>query len=285
LELDFSEEDVAFANRDELLDLIKELRETLSRIMASFEQGNVMKNGVPVVILGPPNAGKSTLLNRILNEERAIVSEIPGTTRDAVEDSINIKGILFRFIDTAGIRETGDVVENIGIQRAMDRAGSAKLIILLSDASQSDRTSFEKMTAGLEVKEGQAVLHVINKVDKLGVEEAEKLEKVMDKASTFLISAKEGHGVDALLEGLVGMALPDQSEGEGIIVSNLRHLEALKACDKMLETTVQGINENRSTELIAMDVRQALHHLGLITGEVSTDDLLSNIFSRCCIGN
>ena len=282
LELDFSEEDVEFANKEQLEALVRELHSTVLQMIDSFDRGNVFKNGIPVAIIGAPNVGKSTLLNQILKEDKAIVSEFAGTTRDAIEDVFNINGVVFRFIDTAGLRETSDFVENIGIQKAKEKAESAKLILHLMDVNDVDPTSLlEEQTelAGVDLERN---FIVFNKIDSCSEGKLKELKTVCSDAS--FLSAKNGDGVEALLEKLNQYAQKGMSDGEGVVVSNVRHLEALKNCDEALVRTLKGIDDGMSSELLAMDVRQALHYLGEITGEVCTDDLLGNIFSKFCIG-
>ena len=281
LELDFSEEDVDFANRDDLKKLIRDIQEALGVLMKSFDQGNVLKHGVPVAIIGKPNVGKSTLLNSILQEDRAIVSEIPGTTRDFIEDDVSIGGVMFRFIDTAGLRETTDVVENIGIDKAKKKAESAKIVLRLMDADDAE--------VQLTVDSGQSTgerleLFVINKIDKLSSDQLNLLKKSYSDESTCFISAKDGTGVNDLLDRLLAFINLGRGENSGVVVSNIRHLEALQKSNESLTRALEGVENNMSSELVAMDVRQSLHYLGEITGEVSTDDLLGNIFSRFCIG-
>ncbi len=282
LELDFAEEDVDFANRDDLKELINRIRETLDKLTRSFEQGNVLKNGVPVAIIGKPNVGKSTLLNAILQEDRAIVSDIPGTTRDVIEDEVSIGGVMFRFIDTAGLRETDDKVESIGIERARKMAVQARIIIHLTDATDMELNS-EFGVRNSEFGNGFH-LNVVNKIDKVPEDKLTDLGKKLNKENSCFISAKEGSGIEELLDKLLEFVNSGQSEEGGVVISNIRHLEALQKSDEALERAFNGLENNISSELVAMDVRQSLHYLGEITGEVTTDDLLGNIFSKFCIG-
>lgn len=284
LELDFSEEDVDFANRDELKGLIEELRKEFSAMMKSFEQGNVIKNGVPVAIIGEPNVGKSTLLNAILKEERAIVSDIPGTTRDFIEDDISIGGVLFRFIDTAGLRETNDEIEGKGIERAKERARNAKIVLKMIDGNSEFGIRPPAGRAGnLEFGGEARVFKLVNKIDLLDGSKKQELLNAKED-DTFFISAKTGEGVEELLDALLDTIRIGKAETGGVVVSNVRHLEALQQCDSALERSLHGIESGVSSDLVAMDVRQALHYLGEITGEVSNEDLLGNIFSKFCIG-
>jgi tRNA modification GTPase len=282
LELDFSEEDVDFADRTQLKKLIDELLSGIEQMIESFDRGNVLKNGVPVAIIGKPNVGKSTLLNRILQEDKAIVSDIPGTTRDAIEDVVNIGGIAFRFIDTAGLRETTDKVESMGIDRARKKAEAARIVLRLIDVSDGRMKDEEEQKIS-EVG-GRLELNVFNKIDTLDQKSIDDLKEKYGHERSIFISAKEGSGTDELLNHLQDYIAKSKGDGGGVVVSNVRHLEALQHCKEALDRSMTGLNEGISSELVAMDVRQALHYLGEITGEVTTDDLLGNIFSRFCIG-
>jgi len=285
LELDFSEEDVEFANRDDLRILISRLLSNISNLIRSFELGNVIKNGVPVVIAGKPNVGKSTLLNVLLNEERAIVSDIAGTTRDTIEDEVNIEGIVFRFIDTAGIRETQDIVETKGVERTFEKIKSSAVVFYLFDATETSGTEFDKIVKDLKIviqeHNGHLIL-VCNKVD-LGQQEILKVQFEVYPEMIF-ISAKEKlniqHLEDALLEAVNINAL-NSSE---VIISSLRHHDALLKTAAALEKVLYGIENPVTSDFLALDIKQALYYLGEITGQVTTDDLLENIFSKFCIG-
>lgn len=277
LELDFSEEDVEFANRDELRALVEKIRAFVAKLMDSFRYGNAVKNGVPVAIIGKPNAGKSTLLNALLNEERALVSSIAGTTRDSIEDEVIIQGIRFRFIDTAGIRETLDTIEAMGVKRSLEKMKSAAIVLLIHDAAEPEaalKVTLEDLKASLANTEAH-VISLANKSDLLNLENA---------TADLAISAKTGAGLDALRTALVNTIESGKVSAGDVIVTNTRHLQALKATDESLERTLDGLTSGMSGDLVAMDIRQALHHLGSITGEITTDDLLGNIFSRFCIG-
>lgn len=279
LELDFSEEDVEFANRDQLKNLINKIQVIVQKLVQSFEQGNVLKNGVPVVIAGKPNVGKSTLLNAFLNEERAIVSDIAGTTRDTIEDEINIHGVTFRFIDTAGIRETADVIEAKGVERTREKMKQARLIIYLFDPTQD---KVEEVQAQLPEIERLQIpfVTIINKSDLLS--EAQK--DVYNALNPLYISAKEQIGVEELKDELINHVQLGNLNTDDVMVTNIRHVEALQKTADSLERVIYGIDNPVTSDFLAMDIRQALYHLGEITGSVSTDDLLDNIFSKFCIG-
>lgn len=279
LELDFSEEDVEFANRDQLKNLINKIKVIVQKLVQSFEQGNVLKNGVPVVIAGKPNVGKSTLLNAFLNEERAIVSDIAGTTRDTIEDEINIHGVTFRFIDTAGIRETADIIEAKGVERTREKMKQARLIIYLFDPMQDKIDEVQSQL--LEIENLQIpFLTIINKSDLL----SDKQKAEYDPLNPLYISAKEQIGVEELKEELINRVQLGNLNTDDVMVTNIRHVEALQKTSDSLERVLFGIDNPVTSDFLAMDIRQALYHLGEITGSVSTDDLLDNIFSKFCIG-
>ncbi len=277
LELDFAEEDVEFADREGLTQLIDTIRNLIGQLIQSFEYGNVIKHGIPVVIAGKPNAGKSTLLNALLNEEKAIVSDIPGTTRDFVEDQINIDGIVFRFTDTAGLRETTDEIESIGVKRTLEKMQQASIIIYLVDLGSDSVASVKDQLK--ELKDSNAnYLLVGNKSDKAKKE----LKDFVLKEKGLLISAKENSNLDELKSHLKSFIKePNQSD---VVITNVRHVESLQQTDEALKRVLNGIRAGTSNDLVAQDIRTALHHLGEITGEVTTDDLLENIFSKFCIG-
>lgn len=278
LELDFSEEDVEFANRGQLKRLILQITKVTGKLIASFEQGNVMKNGVPVVIAGKPNVGKSTLLNALLNEERAIVSDIAGTTRDTIEDEITISGILFRFIDTAGIRYTEDVVEAIGVERTREKMRQAKLIIYLVDPLQSTQTIKDQIAEVNSLNIPQVT--VVNKSDLLSPQQQHDLAAL----NPSFISAKNKEGIEELKEEILRKVNLHQISTDDVLVSNIRHVEALQKTQEALERVLHGIDNPVTSDFLSMDIKQALHYLGEITGTVTTDDLLENIFSKFCIG-
>jgi len=279
LELDFGEEDVEFANRDQLRDLINKIHRVLYRLISSFEQGNVMKNGVPVVIAGKPNVGKSTLLNALLNEERAIVSEIAGTTRDTIEDEMSIKGVVFRFIDTAGIRETADIIEAKGVERTREKMKQAKLIMYLFDpvvqASEEISEQLEELKAL-----GIPFVGIVNKKDLLD----ESLIRSLDSLKLNFISAREKEGIDELKDEILRKVNLHKISNDDVIVSNIRHVEALQKTEEALARVLYGLDNPVTSDFLAMDIKQALYYLGEITGAVTTDDLLDNIFSKFCIG-
>ena len=276
LELDFSEEDVEFADRDKFNKLLKKIKTALKRLVDSFAVGNVIKNGIPVAILGEPNVGKSTLLNALLNEEIAIVSDVAGTTRDTIEDDLIIEGIHFRFIDTAGLRETSDKVESIGIQKALEKAKKAQVVIYLMDATK-DFSQQLLEAEELKLKLANKLVVVVNKIDR----NPDIKEKVKD---ALFISAKQKKGLEALTDTLISFVNTGALSNNQTIVSNSRHVYALNKSLKQIIKTIEGLNSGISGEFLAMDIRQALYHLGEITGEISTDDLLDNIFSNFCIG-
>lgn len=279
LELDFGEEDVEFANRDQLHELILRIQSVISRLIHSFEQGNVIKNGVPVVIAGKPNVGKSTLLNTLLNEERAIVSDIAGTTRDTIEDEINIAGVTFRFIDTAGIRHTEDLIEAKGVERTREKMKQARLIVYLFDPTQDQVTDvLEQIT---EVRDLDIpFVTIINKADLLTDQQREEYQQL----APLYISAKQQTGIEELKEELLRQVNLSQINEDDVMVTNIRHVEALQKTEEALTKVLYGLDNPVTSDFLAMDIRQALHHLGEITGQVSTDDLLENIFSKFCIG-
>ncbi|MGW9686028.1 tRNA uridine-5-carboxymethylaminomethyl(34) synthesis GTPase MnmE [Flagellimonas sp. 2504JD1-5] len=279
LELDFSEEDVEFANREQFNKLLNKISEVLKKLIDSFALGNVIKNGIPIAIVGEPNVGKSTLLNTLLNEERAIVSDIPGTTRDTVEDQISINGINFRFIDTAGIRETTDKVEKIGIERTFDEVGKARLIIYLFDGINGNISQFESIQKKYPTKE---LLPICNKMDILDKNEMASILKKIP--NTIFLSAKLGSGVKNLEHKLLSLVGSGKLRSGETIVTNSRHYDSLLKALEEIQKVKEGMENGLSSDLMSIDIRQALYHLGEITGSVTTDDLLGNIFSNFCIG-
>lgn len=284
LELDFSEEDVEFADRDDLKNLVLSIQKVIHRLVESFELGNVIKNGIPVAIVGKPNSGKSTLLNVLLEEDRAIVSEIPGTTRDVIEDDISIDGILFRFIDTAGIRQTSDLIEQIGVSRTFEKIQKSSIIVYLFDVHELTSKELQKEID--EIKEHQnersQLIIVGNKIDKEDLAYTER-EFAAFKDILF-ISAKERINMDALRKRFVDLFDSRTINVTETVVTNIRHMQALHNAGSALEKVYDSLNKNVSGELISVDIKTALHHLGLITGEVTNEDLLQNIFSKFCIG-
>ena len=285
LELDFSEEDVEFVDRSQLRELLKQLRTKIDHLLQSFALGNVIKNGVPVVIVGQTNVGKSTLLNTLLGEERAIVSDIHGTTRDTIEDSIQLNGIKFCFIDTAGIRHTNETIEQLGIERTYEKIRKASVILLLLDATQPEsfETSVRQVVA--HISEKQYLIVLLNKCDKQDTTETKKI--ISNKYSQFpviTISAKQKQGIDELITQLVKTVNLSSLSNNETIVTNVRHYEALQRTQEALTRVETGFDENIPSDLIAQDIRESLYHLGTITGQISTDEILGNIFSKFCIG-
>lgn len=281
LELDFSQEDVEFADRTQFYDLIKELTVSTNQLIQSFSLGNVIKNGVSVAIVGKPNAGKSTLLNSLLNENRAIVSEIPGTTRDTIEEVINIDGILFRLIDTAGIREhTADIIETEGVERSLEKIKKAGLVLYLFDAADDIMEIVEKK-AQLQ-QQGINFLLVANKIDVPG-EEATK-DKFSKLGGVIFISARYQLHTEVLKERMVDAILQGNMETENTIITNARHYHALKEVAASLSEIKNGLDNNIPGDLLALDIRRCLQYLGEITGEITHQDQLDYIFSKFCIG-
>jgi tRNA modification GTPase len=274
LELDFAEEDVEFAKRPELIALVSNLMEVIQSLTQTFAYGNAIKQGIPTVIVGKPNAGKSTLLNALLNEERAIVSDIAGTTRDTIEEVFVIDGIAFRLIDTAGIREhAADSIEEIGIERTLDKIAQASIVIYLFDAAHTPEQAWRADIAKLS-QQKNVVIPVANKVD---------VANHFSAMDVMGISAKTQQGMDALRNKIVSTVRHDAIAND-VIITNVRHYEALRQAHEALQQVLNGIDMRQSGELLAFDIRKALFHLGEITGEVTTDDLLANIFSKFCIG-
>ena len=281
LELDFSQEDVEFADRKQFHALVEEMMLTTQQLTSSFQLGNVIKNGVSVAIIGKPNAGKSTLLNTLLNENRAIVSEIPGTTRDTIEEIINIDGILFRLIDTAGIREhTSDVIETAGVERSLEKMKQADLVLYLFDV-EDEKPAVATMRSEIE-KEQLNYLLVGNKIDQFGEEEARA--KFGDRDKIVFISAKQHLHTETLKERMVDSVLQGQVQTENTIITNARHYHALIEVEKSLIDIKAGLDNKLPGDLLALDIRRCLHYLGEITGEVSNEDMLDYIFSKFCIG-
>lgn len=282
LELDFSQEDVEFADRSQLEELIEKIQQKVNRLVDSFKLGNAIKHGVPVAIVGAPNAGKSTLLNALLNEEKAIVSDIAGTTRDVIEDTMIMNGVEFRFIDTAGIRETTDRIEIMGIERSFEQIRKASVVLLLFDLKQQTETqiltqleSFRKSTIGAE----QALVGVFNKSDEITMGQFPNLA-----AHGVFISAKNHQGLNELKAQLLQVVQQFSIDQDQLIVTNVRHYEVLKKCQVALRKLVEGMEQQIPGDLLAMDIRETLYHLGEITGTITNDELLGNIFSKFCIG-
>lgn len=281
LELDFAEEDVVFANRQQLKNLLTQLKTSISKLQSSFQLGNVIRHGVTTVIAGRPNAGKSTLLNALLNEERAIVSEIPGTTRDTIEEVININGILFRMVDTAGIRAATDVLEKIGVEKTMEKIRQSALLLYVFDVKDMNREDLLYDLSRLPVG-NIPVLVVGNKSD--GEIMADLHAAFYDVPNIFFISAKEHQHLDELKHQLVDRVLHEEQLNDRTIVTNARHYEALLKTGEALDDVLNALSAGTSQELFAADIRRALNYLGEITGEITNDDILASIFSKFCIG-
>lgn len=282
LELDFSEEDVEFASRIHLRELAETLHDRISTLAASFSTGSALKDGVPVAIVGEPNAGKSTLLNQLLHDNRAIVSDIPGTTRDTIEDTMEIDGVLYRFIDTAGIRDTTDSVENLGIERSYAAIGRARIVVwLVTPDTPAGR--YEEMRAAIlsHLTEGTELITVINKIDLL---ETTPATGFGHDGESIGISAATGENIPRLLEALHRLSGVGLTEGADLIVTNARHYEALVNARDSISRVISGLDSNLSGDFIAQDLRETIHHLSTITGTITTDTLLQTIFSRFCIG-
>jgi tRNA modification GTPase len=301
--LDFSDEDVEFAKRDEFMALLDTIESELKSLIYSFDLGNALRNGIPVTIIGKPNVGKSTLLNCLLDEDKAIVSDIPGTTRDIVEDVININGYVFRFIDTAGLHKTDDVVENMGIERTMEKIKNAKIILHVVDATNADRDSIKR-----EMTEFQSYLHeeasspsskkwvvVVNKIDKAGnmgkhiqctngvCDQDVKLIDGDNESDWIFISAKKGENIKAIIDLLCDY-VKSQDIDSRTIVTNVRHVEAMREALAAIQSACKGFEDGIPTDLVAIDVHQASYSLGSIIGEISNNELLDSIFGHFCIG-
>lgn len=292
LELDFAEEDVEFADRTQFHELLERIEFVLKRLIDSFAVGNVIKNGIPVAIVGEPNVGKSTLLNALLNEERAIVSDIAGTTRDTIEDELVINGIGFRFIDTAGIRETKDVVESIGIQKTFEKIEQAQVVLYLVDSSQLNANNLDELKneiAQIRNKYPQKTLiSIFNKKDLLSSNLIQKLEEELTTndghQKTLFISAKNKEGIDDLKNALLSFVNTGALRNNETIVTNTRHYDSLLKALEEIQKVKWGLDSRLSSDLMAIDIRSALHYFGEITGEVTNDELLGNIFANFCIG-
>ena len=288
LELDFAEEDVEFADRSAFTLLLKKIEVVLKRLLDSFSVGNVIKNGIPVAIVGEPNVGKSTLLNVFLNEDRAIVSDIAGTTRDTIEDEIVINGIGFRFIDTAGIRETQDIVESIGIKKTFEKITNSKVVMYLTDAFELATNTNRLSTIKIEIEKiknrfpQKPLLVIGNKADKLTHNQKQKVNNEIDEL--YLISAKEKQGIETLEDKLFSFVNTGALHNNETIVTNTRHYDSLLKAFEEVKKVQFGLQSNVPADLIAIDIKQALYHFGEITGEVTNDELLGNIFANFCIG-
>ena len=273
LELDFSQEDVEFADRQELCDLLKTLNSQLATLIGSFRMGNALKRGLPVAIVGLPNAGKSSLLNALLDDDRAIVSDIPGTTRDTVEELMTLGGVSFRFIDTAGLHHTSDAVESLGIERSLRAVTDARLVLYVHDATTAWRPP------ELELADKRVIV-VMNKVDLEGC----RSPVVGGRWPVVKVSAKRGDGIDALKQAMLEAVQEDMPADGDVLLSNARHYEALQRVQQALAHVAKGLVDGTPADLLAVDLRDALYHLGAVTGEVSSGEVLGNIFSRFCVG-
>jgi len=281
LELDFSQEDVEFADRKQLYELVAEVDYVTTSLINSFQLGNVIRNGVSIAIIGKPNAGKSTLLNALLNEDRAIVSEIPGTTRDTIEEIINIDGILFRLIDTAGIRQhTTDMIESVGVQRSLDKMKEADLVLYLFDVNETTSTDVEELKKNFAAQQIRYLL-VANKIDVIGENAARN--KFKDVSDVIFISAIQ-QSTDGLIQKMTDTILEGKVQTESTIVTNARHFHALQQLHSALEDVRKALADNIPGDLVALDIRRCLHYLGEITGEITNEDQLDYIFSKFCIG-
>lgn len=288
LELDFAEEDVAFADRDAFKALLEKISKVLRQLIDSFALGNVIKNGIPVAIVGAPNAGKSTLLNALLNEERAIVSDIAGTTRDTIEDEISIGGIGFRFIDTAGIRDTQDQIEQLGIAKTFEKIEQAQLVVYMVDLQKcskdlavitADAAALQKLK---ETYPKKPLLVLGNKADLISESAMAKIKESIPDLSP--LSAKEKEGIEPLKEAFLKVVHTGALHQNNTIVSNSRHYDALIRAQEEIAKVQEGLHAGLTSDLMAIDIRQALYHFGEITGEISSDELLGNIFANFCIG-
>jgi tRNA modification GTPase len=286
LELDFAEEDVEFADRTQFHELLERIEFVLKRLIDSFAVGNVIKNGIPVAIVGEPNVGKSTLLNALLNEERAIVSDIAGTTRDTIEDELVINGIGFRFIDTAGIRETKDVVESIGIQKTFEKIEQAQVVLFLVDSTELTMESLEGLKVEVEKIRNKypqkALLTIFNKKDKLDESLLKNLESQIE--NSIFISAKQKVGIEELKNELMSFVNTGALRNNETIVTNTRHYDSLLKALEEIQKVKWGLDSGISSDLMAIDIRSALYYFGEITGKVTNDELLGNIFANFCIG-
>jgi tRNA modification GTPase len=289
LELDFGEEDIEFADRDKLMEIVIFTKSLADNLASSFMLGNAIKNGIPVTITGKPNSGKSTLLNTLLMEEKAIVSEIAGTTRDTIEDTIVIEGIEYRFIDTAGLRKTSDIIENLGIKRTHEKIKQASVIFYLDDISDDA----ELINSGIDeirtliTDSGKRLFILINKIDQDKNEIVKELSeriKVEKKETLLFISAKQRTGIEELKKKLSETVLKEKLSSGSVIITNIRHYEAMMKVSESLDRVMNGLGNLIPSDLIAIDIRQAIHYLGEITGVITTDEILNNIFRNYCIG-
>jgi tRNA modification GTPase len=289
LELDFGEEDVEFADRQELKSIIVKVKELADRLANSFQLGNVLKNGIPVAIIGKPNSGKSTLLNSLLSEDKALVSEIPGTTRDSIEDTLVIDGIEYRFIDTAGLRETEDVIEIMGIKKTHEKINQASVILLVDEISDAAESINNRANVIREIiRESDKHLFIlINKTDQATADlQSEIAGRIIleEKDTLLFISAKKKTGLEILRHKLGEVVMKERLNSNDIIVTNIRHYESLCRVSESLERVISGLDNKVPEDFIAIDIRQAIYYLGEITGTITTDEILNNIFKNFCIG-
>ncbi len=289
LELDFGEEDVEFADRKQLVGIVDKVLKMSEELISSFSLGNAVKNGIPVVIMGRPNTGKSTLLNRLLKEDKAIVSEIPGTTRDAIEDTSVIDGIMFRFTDTAGLRDTSDIIENLGINKTIRKIREASVILVVADVNEGPSALSDVMDDLVSLPEtmDKKLVILVNKTDSdPDLKAGQFTEAILKdiKAKILFISALKGEGIDELKELLALEAGKEKLQTENVIINNIRHYEALLHVTESLKRVREGLDNNLQEDLIAIDIRHAIYYLGEITGEITTDEILGNIFRNFCIG-
>jgi tRNA modification GTPase len=289
LELDFSEEDVQFADRFSMTETVIKINSLVDKLAASFRLGNAIKKGIPVVIAGRPNVGKSSILNVLLQEERAIVSDIPGTTRDTVEEVLHVGGLLFRFIDTAGLRQGGDKIEELGIERTRGRLRKAEIVLAVAEAADrpEDIAAFAGIVSDLTGNSGARIILVINKSDLVTRSAAAAMKKELKSLCSFpvlCVSATNSYGMDELKSMLTASVETGRLDAPQYIVTNARHYEALKNVSESLQRVLNGFRDGIPTVLIATDVRQAIYYLGLITGKITPEDVLGQIFSKFCIG-
>ena len=285
LELDFSEEDVEFADRKQFEDLLERIIKVLKHLIDSFSTGNVIKNGIPISIIGAPNVGKSTLLNALLNEDKAIVSDIAGTTRDAIEDEITIEGIKFRFIDTAGIRATEDTIESIGIKKTFEKISQSQVVLYLLDASKVTSETIVLFNTDIrKIQEQYPDKQLIVVANKMDEADQELIETSFVYPHTLYTSAKSGLGIDSLKSKLLEFVNTGALRNNDTIITNSRHYDSLLKALADVQKVQQGMDAKLSGDLLAIDIRQVLYHFGEITGEITSDDLLGNIFANFCIG-
>lgn len=285
LELDFSDQDVEFANRDQMIQLLNTIEYELKTMISSFELGNAIRNGIPVAIIGKPNVGKSTLLNILLNEDKAIVSNIPGTTRDIIEDTININGYLFRFIDTAGLRDTDNPIETMGIERTIDKINNAKIILYLIDLSNEDESELLNEIKDFKSKYTQQkdkhFFLICNKIDE--VNQLPKWYTQLSSLNPIYISAKRRENINLIVDAICNI-VKDMEIKNNTVITNIRHVEAMQKALESVKSAKQAFFDNIPTDLISIDIRDSLYHLSSILGEVTTNDILENIFTNFCIG-